>query len=69
VRRYRAGNKHALRPLPNSLAAPRTLQLRAPVAVPSPSNTQALVIVTVEFDGPSEAMTFTVLVPTMATRV
>jgi hypothetical protein len=31
---------------------------------PQPGNTQALVIVTVEFDGPSEAMTFTVLVPT-----
>jgi hypothetical protein len=30
---------------------------------PQPANTQALVIVTVEFDGPSEAMTFTVLVP------
>ena len=30
---------------------------------PQPGNTQALVIVTVEFDGPSEAMTFTVLVP------
>ena len=30
---------------------------------PQPANAQALVIVTVEFDGPSEAMTFTVLVP------
>ena len=30
---------------------------------PQPANTQALVIITVEFDGPSEAMTFTVLVP------
>jgi hypothetical protein len=30
---------------------------------PQPANPQALVIVTVEFDGPSEAMTFTVLVP------
>jgi hypothetical protein len=30
---------------------------------PQPTNTQALVILTVEFDGPSEAMTFTVLVP------
>jgi hypothetical protein len=30
---------------------------------PQPGNNQALVIVTVEFDGPSEAMTFTVLVP------
>ena len=30
---------------------------------PQPGNTQALVIVSVEFDGPSEAMTFTVLVP------
>jgi hypothetical protein len=30
---------------------------------PQPGNTQALVIVTVEFDGPPEAMTFTVLVP------
>jgi len=30
---------------------------------PQPTNTQALVIITVEFDGPSEAMTFTVLVP------
>jgi hypothetical protein len=30
---------------------------------PQPANTQALVIVTVEFDGGSEAMTFTVLVP------
>jgi hypothetical protein len=30
---------------------------------PQPANTQALVIVTVEFDGPSEAMTFTVPVP------
>jgi hypothetical protein len=30
---------------------------------PQPGNPQALVIVTVEFDGPSEAMTFTVLVP------
>ena len=29
---------------------------------PQPGNNQALVIVTVEFDGPSEAMTFTVLV-------
>jgi hypothetical protein len=29
---------------------------------PQPANKQALVIVTVEFDGPSEAMTFTVLV-------
>ena len=28
-----------------------------------PANMPALVIVTVEFDGPSEAMTFTVLVP------
>ena len=30
---------------------------------PQPGNTQALVIVSVEFDGPSEAMTFTFLVP------
>ena len=30
---------------------------------PQLANAQALVIVTVEFDGPSEAMTFTVLVP------
>jgi hypothetical protein len=30
---------------------------------PQPSNAQALVVVTVEFDGGSEAMTFTVLVP------
>jgi hypothetical protein len=30
---------------------------------PQPANTQALVVVTVEFDGGSEAMTFTVLVP------
>jgi hypothetical protein len=30
---------------------------------PAAGQTQALVIVTVEFDGPSEAMTFTVLVP------
>jgi hypothetical protein len=30
---------------------------------PPPANTQVLVIITVEFDGPSEAMTFTVLVP------
>jgi hypothetical protein len=30
---------------------------------PQPGNLQALVIVTVEFDGPAEAMTFTVLVP------
>jgi hypothetical protein len=30
---------------------------------PQPANAQALVVVTVEFDGPSEAMTFTVLVP------
>ena len=30
---------------------------------PQPAKTQALVIVTVEFDGPSEAMTFTILVP------
>jgi hypothetical protein len=30
---------------------------------PQPGDLQALVIVTVEFDGPSEAMTFTVLVP------
>jgi hypothetical protein len=30
---------------------------------PQPANTQALVIVTVEFDEGSEAMTFTVLVP------
>jgi hypothetical protein len=30
---------------------------------PQPGNTQALIIVTVEFDGPAEAMTFTVLVP------
>jgi hypothetical protein len=28
-----------------------------------PSNAQALVVVTVEFDGPSEGLTFTVLVP------
>jgi hypothetical protein len=30
---------------------------------PQPGRTQALVIVTVEFDTPSEALTFTVLVP------
>jgi hypothetical protein len=30
---------------------------------PQPGNLQALVIITVEFDGPTEAMTFTVLVP------
>jgi hypothetical protein len=30
---------------------------------PQPTNTQALVILTVEFDGPSETMTFTVLIP------
>jgi hypothetical protein len=30
---------------------------------PQPGKTQALVIVTVEFDGPAELMTFTVLVP------
>jgi hypothetical protein len=30
---------------------------------PQSGNTQARVIITVEFDGPSEAMTFTVLVP------
>jgi hypothetical protein len=30
---------------------------------PQPGKTQALVIVTVEFDGPAEVMTFTVLVP------
>jgi hypothetical protein len=28
---------------------------------PQPSNAQALVIVTVEFDGPSEGLTFTVI--------
>ena len=30
---------------------------------PQPGKTQALVRVTVEFDGPAEVMTFTVLVP------
>ena len=30
---------------------------------PQPSNAQALVVVTVEFDGPSEGLTFTVPVP------
>jgi hypothetical protein len=30
---------------------------------PQPGNLQALVIITVEFDGPTEAMTFTVLLP------
>ena len=30
---------------------------------PQPANTQALVIVAVEFDGAQEVMTFTVLVP------
>ena len=42
-----------------------TIKINAQVTAygPQPSNAQALAIVTVEFDGGSEAMTFTVLVP------